>query len=1125
MAIFDAITAKEHFFVADPKHYAVPTILGAVDRLDFASEVSATATSYDWLTSSGHRISARGVFTYSGGVVSGTVSDVAIYLDNVGGGDILISSLGSITIGSLLSGNNAFWAALFSGNDELSTSVTGSSTISGDGFIGNNGATGGNDQILVFEGNVYTSAAGDFSETAVGATVTGGVDTFVIDGNPGFGGAYLQGDTYVVVETSSLYGGDDVFSGETSGGVFVGDAHISLGILHGGDDVINVNGNDAAGQMIGDAYVVGGQERGGVNGTLYGGNDVITGNTDYVSGESHWFYGGILIGGNDTISNTRSTTESAGGLYGDVRYVQAEASADSVFVGGNDIISYTGPYSSLIVGDIGVLEAGALIADITFGNDVLRGSNSSGVGPTGIIYRDAIYGDYQSDAAGALATGKGGNDWIDGGDGDDRLYGQVGNDTVAFEFATHVVTVDLNLQGADQITGGGFIDYLEGFENVFGSAQGDTLRGDSNNNIIEGAGGGDTLAGRGGTDTLSYSRSNAAVTVSLLANTASGGHATGDVISGFENILGSIHADTLTGSNVANVIEGGSGGDSMTGNLGVDTLSYVFSDAAVTVNLFNNTSSGGHATGDVFSGFENILGSTFGDTLTGSGGANVLSGAGGDDTLEGGAGVDALNGGDGNDRVIYSSFTVGAAFNFMSQMYQGDVNEVWSNIESATGTQGNDNFSPSLANNHMDGQGGIDSVSYNDSNAAVTISLNGTAGVGGFAEGDTLANIETVVGSTYNDVITGTSAAETLRGGNGDDILKGGAGADLLDGGGNSDTADYSASASGQVSINLLLDTASGGDATGDMLDNIENLMGSLTLRDILIGDNSSNVIFGFGGDDSLRGEDGDDYLDGGTGADALNCGAGANDWIIYRSSIGAQVAIDLTLATASGADATGDSFFFVENVEGSFTVRDILIGNFAANTLVGNGGGDSLRGEDNNDVLEGGTGADSLNGGAGIDTVIYSKSTEGVTVDLNTALQTSVGEASGDTLNFIENVTGSTSNDSITGNYQANTLLGNNGADTLNGGLGSDTLVGGGDADTFRFSDLTLGSDTISDWQDGIDKISIAPILETSFTGLTFTGNGTTSVVVRGFNGAGSAITVKADVAFTLDAGDFIFA
>ena len=52
------------------------------------------------------------------------------------------------------------------------------------------------------------------------------------------------------------------------------------------------------------------------------------------------------------------------------------------------------------------------------------------------------------------------------------------------------------------------------------------------------------------------------------------GHATGDSIKGFENIIGSAHADTLIGDDGDNVIEGKSGADTLDGGAGVDTVSY-----------------------------------------------------------------------------------------------------------------------------------------------------------------------------------------------------------------------------------------------------------------------------------------------------------------------------------------------------------------------------------------------------------------------------------------------------------------------------------------------------------------------------------------------------------------------
>jgi Ca2+-binding RTX toxin-like protein len=76
---------------------------------------------------------------------------------------------------------------------------------------------------------------------------------------------------------------------------------------------------------------------------------------------------------------------------------------------------------------------------------------------------------------------------------------------------------------------------------------------------------------------------------------------------------------------------------------------YLYSGAAVTLNLGANTASGGHAAGDALSGFEGAVGSALGDTLTGSAAVNTLDGQGGGDTLIGRDGNDTLTGGEGTD--------------------------------------------------------------------------------------------------------------------------------------------------------------------------------------------------------------------------------------------------------------------------------------------------------------------------------------------------------------------------------------------------------------------------------------------------------------------------------------------
>ena len=65
----------------------------------------------------------------------------------------------------------------------------------------------------------------------------------------------------------------------------------------------------------------------------------------------------------------------------------------------------------------------------------------------------------------------------------------------------------------------------------------------------------------------------------------------------------------------------------------------------------------------------------------------------------------------------------------------------------------------------------------------------------------------------------------------------------MLNGGTGDDTASYAASSTG-VNIDLSMNTATGGDATGDTLNSIENLIGSGAAA-TLTGANGSNIISG----------------------------------------------------------------------------------------------------------------------------------------------------------------------------------------------------------------------------------------------------------------------------------------
>jgi Ca2+-binding RTX toxin-like protein len=181
-------------------------------------------------------------------------------------------------------------------------------------------------------------------------------------------------------------------------------------------------------------------------------------------------------------------------------------------------------------------------------------------------------------------------------------------------------------------------------------------------------------------------------------------------------------------------------------------------------------------------------------------------------------------------------------------------------------------------------------------------------------------------------------------------------------------------------------------------------------------------------------------------------------DTVSYAAS-GAGVSVDLTSAGAqSGGDAAGDMLSNFENVTGS-NHNDTLTGNVAANILKG-GLGD--------DTIVGGAGADTIDGGAGVDTVSYSGLGALVTVTLGAnGVQTigKGGDAEGDKITNVENVTGSGFGDFLTGNNLGNVLFGGAGSDQLTGGLG---------ADTFGYNAASEGSDTIVDFVSGTDKIGI---------------------------------------------------
>jgi Ca2+-binding RTX toxin-like protein len=518
-------------------------------------------------------------------------------------------------------------------------------------------------------------------------------------------------------------------------------------------------------------------------------------------------------------------------------------------------------------------------------------------------------------------------------------------------------------------------------------------------------------------------------------------------------------ADNLfaTGSSVPVNVLGGAGNDTLDGKLGadvltggadVDTATYSSRNNPVTVTLGAGANDGEALEGDDVQ-TENVIGGDGNDSLTGDGGDNVLDGdinnsvdtldgGGGNDTLFGRRGGDTLIGGTGIDSVSYNPESNPVTVTAGDGLANDGVNDVdpgpavtpegdnvASDVESIEGGSGNDhltggtgagvikgrggndvlNGGADTAADTIDGDGGLDTVSYAGRTNPVTVTLDGVANDGEAGENENvLDDIERATGGSDNDSLTGNASINILTGGGGNDILNGlgnddvmigGTGNDTFNGqGGTGDLADYSAQV---VSVTVTIDGVAN-DGPGAETDNVttstENVTGGSaadtitgsdsanrlnggvdptplandgsTGADILTGGLGNDVLNGFDGADDLIGGSGSDTLNGGVGGDDINGGAGGGDTTTYAGRA-TGVTVDIDNAANDGEAGENDNVrASVERITG--TSHDDFIrgevGALVSNPNIFNGG-------DGNDFLRGGDGNDTVNGGDGNDIVI----------------------------------------------------------------------------------------------------------------------------------------------------------
>ena len=241
-----------------------------------------------------------------------------------------------------------------------------------------------------------------------------------------------------------------------------------------------------------------------------------------------------------------------------------------------------------------------------------------------------------------------GDDRLEGGEGNDTLYGQGGSNTFVFEVnAGNDRIMDFD-NGLDTI------EYINGPAN-FGAL---TITQDGADVLIASANGTLRILN---TVTAVFDASDFVFIVPIVANLTNGNDLyigsgvfeTVNGLNGNDTIYGNGGDDVLNGDGGNDTLFGGAGADVLNGGAGVDRVFYSTSATAVTVNMINTAlNTGVDAVGDTFISVENISGSNFNDVLTGDNSNNDLIGLGGDDVLIGARGNDRLFGGNGDDRLL-----------------------------------------------------------------------------------------------------------------------------------------------------------------------------------------------------------------------------------------------------------------------------------------------------------------------------------------------------------------------------------------------------------------------------------------------------------------------------------------
>lgn len=1091
----------------------------------------------------------------------------------------------------------------------------GNDTIYAHGLI--HGGTGNDTIIISFsyypgqvfgeDGNDQITAADD-----VGAWISGGAGTDTITGRNGYD--ILAGNGGIDTLTGGL--GADIFRDTGSGLsgdvitdfgaedlIHITDANFAAFSFSLSGNTLTYTGGSLtfgsplSGTLIASAAVDGGVElqlvSGSVDGTIYGssGNDRLTGSDAAERIDA--------LGGNDMVAGGAGADTLIGGDGVDWIYSGTEsppfslpfydtfytpplldtgtevdtliggAGADRLFAGYGDNVD-GGPTE--LYGDylyISFLGApSGVTVDFHLETQVIGGGTITGIENISWV-QGSNYDDY-------IDAGS----WADGYSEFTAVFGMAGHDSLIAGYYTGL----LDGGDGDDLLYGRSSEYLQ---SAHGGAGNDTIYADTGSSVKAYGGEGDDLIYAGG---LAYGGSgNDTILMHFNEYSAEAFGEDGDDVIG-----GGDYAERISGGSGADTIWGGYGADVISGNEGVDTLS-----GEAGADVFRDTAAGLNDDTILDFSYEDLIVITDVDiaTFTFALNGNVLTYSGGSLTLwgssEDGFAATAVAYADSRNvqaqAVAETDYFERPTGQFIATAAAGggvELQLISDFVEGTTyGSSGDDRITGTTKSDRIDGRSGNDTLIGGDG-ADTLVGGDGSDWLYGGQETPEFSFPWGQDSFAPPLLDTGTEV-DTLLGGTGADRIFAGYG-DNVDGGEN---AQYGAGdnlfisflgAPTGVTVDFRLETQVIGGGTITGIENISWVEGSnygdnIDVRSWSYGSYSDHTaVFGAGGDDTLiagyythfiDGGDGNDLVDGQHSGYLQSIFGGAGDDTLYAG----------TNLTTSAYGGDGNDTIYASGTVYGGAGNDTIVMQFTSTRVYGEAGDDAVIGADYiNDLIDGGAGADILTGGTGNDTLTggadadtFRDTAAGlngdtimdfqaidkiVIADANLAtfsfsLSGNVLTYSGGSLTFgaafsgslvataaagggvqlalssspaNPTITGTSGSDSLSGTGRNDRIEGLGGNDTLSGlggddilvgGGGGDRLIGGAGADRFVYTSTSESTSSARDGIQGLESVDRIDLSLIDAIGGTAANDSFTFIGSQNFHGiAGELRVVRSD-------------